>query len=55
MAVTEDRIGNNDLLRKEYKNNKLFLYLGTFFIIAAGLSNGILILMALLAKLEGSY
>jgi hypothetical protein len=54
MAVTKYRSENIDLIRREHKN-KLFLYIGTFFITAVGLSIGILILMLFLEKLEGTY
>jgi hypothetical protein len=44
------KVGNNNS-----NNNKVFLYLGTFFIMAASLSIGILIVMYFLIKLDGSF
>lgn len=55
MAVTKYRSENIDLMTKEQKKNTLFLYIGYLFIIATGLSIGILILMLFLEKLDGSY
>lgn len=43
------KVGNNN------SNNKVFLYVGTFFIMAASLSIGILIVMYFLIKLDGSF
>lgn len=48
------RIGEMELLKREHKNRS-FLYIGTFFIIIAGLSIGILILMLFLGRLDGTY
>ena len=36
-------------------NNKVFLYLGTFFIMAVSLSIGILVVMYFLIKLDYSF
>ncbi|MGZ9735664.1 hypothetical protein [Flavobacterium sp. GNP002] len=44
------KVGNNNS-----NNNKVFLYVGTFFIMAASLSIGILIVMYFLIKLDGSF
>lgn len=44
------KVGNNNS-----NNNQVFLYVGTFFIMAASLSIGILIVMYFLIKLEGSF
>ena len=41
--------------RIKVENNKVFLYVGTFFIVAASLSTGILIIMYFLIKLDGSF
>jgi hypothetical protein len=55
MTEIQYRTGDIELMRRAQKTNKLFLYIGTFFITAVGLSIGILILMLFLEKLEGSY
>lgn len=52
MPVTKYRRENIDLITKEQKKNMLFLYIGTFFITAVGLSVGILILMFFLENIE---
>jgi hypothetical protein len=44
------KVGNNNS-----NNNKVFLYVGTFFIMAASLSIGILIVMYFLIKVDGSF
>ena len=44
------KVGNNNS-----NNNKVFLYVGTFFIMAASLSIGFLIVMYFLIKLDGSF
>jgi hypothetical protein len=44
------KVGNNNS-----NNNRVFLYVGTFFIMAASLSIGILIVMYFLIKLDGSF
>lgn len=54
MTEIKFRTGNMELIRKSHKN-RLFLYIGTFFITAAGLSVGILILMFFIGRLEVSY
>ena len=44
------KVGNNNS-----NNNKVFLYVGTFFIMAASLSIGFLIVMYFFIKLDGSF
>jgi hypothetical protein len=50
MTEIKYRAGDVELTRRAQKN-KLFLYIGTFFITAACLSIGILILLLFLGKL----
>ncbi len=54
MTKIKFRTGDMELIRRTHKN-RLFLYIGTFFIITTGLSIGILIFMFFLEKLEGTY
>lgn len=54
MTEIKFRTGDMELIRRTHKN-RLFLYIGTFFITAAGLSIGVLILLLFLGRLEGTY
>ena len=54
MTEIEYREGDGELMRRAYEN-KLFLYIGTFFITVAGLSVGILLLLIVLGRIEGTY
>lgn len=54
MTEIEYRTGDVELMRRA-SENKLFLYIGTFFITVAGLSIGILFLLLFLARIEGTY
>jgi hypothetical protein len=54
MTEIKFRTGDMELIRREHKN-RMFLYLGTFFITAAGLSIGVLILLLFLGRLDGTY
>lgn len=50
-----DQVAQKNNRIKVENNNKVFLYVGTFFIVAASLSTGILIIMYFLIKLDGSF
>ena len=54
MTEIKFRTGDMELIRRAHKN-RLFLYIGTFFITAAGLSIGVLILLLFLGRLDGTY
>jgi hypothetical protein len=53
--MTEINYGTGDIEQRRAYKNKLFLYIGTFFITAAGLSIGILFLLLFLGRIEGTY
>jgi hypothetical protein len=54
MSEIKFRTGDMELIRRSHKN-KLFFYIGTFFITAAGLSIGVLILLLFLGRIDGTY
>jgi hypothetical protein len=54
MTEIKYRTADIELIRREHKN-KLFLYIGTFFIAAVGLSIGVLILLLFLGRIDGTY
>lgn len=54
MTEIKFRIGDMELIRRSHKNRR-FLNIGTFFIIAAGLSVGVLILLLFLGRLDSTY
>ena len=53
MVDKKYRVANLELLRREHKNERLFLYIGTFVIIAIGFSISFLLIMFFLMKLGG--
>jgi hypothetical protein len=53
--MTEINYGTRNIELRRSSKNKLFLYIGTFFITAAGLSIGFLILMLFLGNLGATY
>ncbi|MFM2369647.1 MAG: hypothetical protein RL619_1957 [Bacteroidota bacterium] len=52
MGATEHVKQNNKQSVIKDRNNRVFLYLGTFFVMIASLSIGVLILMFFLIKLK---
>jgi hypothetical protein len=53
MIAKKHNVANIELLRTKHKNDRLFLYIGTFFIIAVGCSIAFLLFRFFLIKLEG--
>ncbi|CAM2914621.1 hypothetical protein SAMN05444355_107177 [Flavobacterium frigoris] len=53
MFAAKYREANSELLKEERKKDRLFLYLGTFFMIAVGCSMVFLLVMAFLTNLGG--
>jgi len=51
MIAAKYRQANSELMRYEYKNDRLYLFLGVFFMVAAGCSIAILLFMGFLIKL----
>ena len=52
MSISEQLKQNNKQIEIDDRNNRLFLYLGTFFVMVVTLSIGVLILMFFLVGLN---
>jgi hypothetical protein len=55
VSVTKYRESNFELVRMWQKNERVFLYIGTFFIIVMGLSIVFLLVMTFLMKLGAQF